>query len=992
MAIDFGLVSVLLECVIQASAMAGEHSRRKKQRASDTLTMAVQQLDAEAVAASVSSVRLATFMRGGITATDVEHALNSQAFRGMIKQMFLAIVTDHSHDLLDSTKLSMRIILESELSSKSSEDDCEFFCNNVISSLEEASVSILEQIRTKNPGSLVSLQQGALLKRLTAVLENVDKNLTAISETMTPGTVESRQRWISTYRTLCSRVHGFIQPPDFDNNQKFPMAELYVLPNVSVGGPQNYNDGSNLDFDSFRTTIDRTILLGDPGGGKSTFSNYIAMHWAGSDEGIIPFHVTLREYAQVSNEFNIVQYIEQQLSSKYQFPAPQGLVEALLMTGEAAVIFDGLDELIDTTKRRLVSQTVEIFGLLYPLARILVTSRRIGYNQSKLDAEIFSVRVISSFEERDVRNYVHKWFACQNDYGDGEVGKLTESFMTQSQSVPDLRSNPLMLSLMCIIFRGENFIPRNRPAVYEKCANLLFEKWDGHRDIVVPLEARAHVDAALKHVAFWMLDTQDVETGVDYDKLVQEMASYLRGRAFDTADDSIRAATEFVDFCKGRAWVFSDAGTTADGDPLFTFTHRTFMEYFAAFHLTRVHDTPEKLAKTLLPKVAKEEWDVVAQLAVQIEDKSVDRGSERVLTAMLDERRKRSLFGRTSVVAFIARCAYFSTISPAFLRKLSRTCVQFAFDGMDKPRSMEFHYSTRPWLELMSSGVEAHRETIAEVHSVEIKLAIAERGSSQWISACRMIFFGQSLAWPGSVYQHDQGWSTWMPLFRAIATEVADDLRHFFELDFSYRSDVMISGIMSPKEIVEHCLQSGMAFSDVFFDFGDLSYLHVKSTSLASLMMFIGHTDHRDGFEDSVAFSEELSEIFLNEFWKTIESGNHWTHSRGVYTGFYTGNSIDLSNSQSVIETTFLIGLSRSEVVPRVSNAERSFEGANGLFERLRDARSTATSFDILELEKYSLSERLKEFAGLWLQNKVSVFELTESNRSQNGQSEVEYI
>ena len=55
--------------------------------------------------------------------------------------------------------------------------------------------------------------------------------------------------------------------------------------------------------------------------------------------------------------------------------------------------------------------------------------------------------------------------------------------MIESEKVSDLRSNTLMLSLMCNIYRQENYIPENRPKIYQKCAEMLFKKWDKHRGI-----------------------------------------------------------------------------------------------------------------------------------------------------------------------------------------------------------------------------------------------------------------------------------------------------------------------------------------------------------------------------------------------------------------------------------------------------------------------------------------------------------------------------
>jgi hypothetical protein len=59
--------------------------------------------------------------------------------------------------------------------------------------------------------------------------------------------------------------------------------------------------------------------------------------------------------------------------------APAGLVARLLITGTALVIFDGLDELLDTGHRAEVTAIVERFCTEYPLAPVLVTSRLVGY-------------------------------------------------------------------------------------------------------------------------------------------------------------------------------------------------------------------------------------------------------------------------------------------------------------------------------------------------------------------------------------------------------------------------------------------------------------------------------------------------------------------------------------------------------------------------------------------------------------------------------------
>ena len=84
-------------------------------------------------------------------------------------------------------------------------------------------------------------------------------------------------------------------------------------------------------------------------------------------------------------------------------------IEYLLLSGQAFVIFDGLDELVDATRRREVAERVELFSSRYPLATILVTSRRVGYEQAGLDPLVFSQFGLGGFDDEDVDSYVRKW-------------------------------------------------------------------------------------------------------------------------------------------------------------------------------------------------------------------------------------------------------------------------------------------------------------------------------------------------------------------------------------------------------------------------------------------------------------------------------------------------------------------------------------------------------------------------------------------------------
>lgn len=971
---DFGLISVLLDSVIQASVMVNEHSDRKKQQKHDHLTAVIQQLDVDSVTAPLRPATLAGYMRGAVTAALVGPIIKSPSFRGLIKEMFLAVLTDHGNEKLDRIRTSMSLVIASELRSKARGSDIEYFCENLEAALTSSCESVVATVRVSNPETLVSLQNTALLKRLTTVLENIDRHSSSLSYTSSDEAAAKRKEWLTTYGRLCEKDHGHIVPPDFDTSRKIPMSKLYVVPTISTGGPNSYRDGTAMGFEAFRSGIDRTVLLGDPGGGKSTLSDYLASYWATSGEGIVPFHVTLREYAKQPNELSVAGYIEQQLDAHYQHPAPAGLVEELLISGEAVVIFDGLDELIDTTKRRAVSAVVELFGIKYPLAAILVTSRRIGYDQARLDPDTYRVRVIAEFKPDDVRDYVHKWFASQEGYSEQEAERLAGSFIAQSESVTDLRTNPLMLALMCIIFRGENFIPRNRPAVYEKCSTLLFEKWDGHRAIEVPLEARAHVNAALMYVAHWMLSSGSGDIGVSYDKLVREMATYLRGRAFETEDAATRAAAEFVDFCKGRAWVFADAGTTADGEPLFTFTHRTFMEYFAAFHLTRIHDTPEKLARGLLPKVAAEEWDVVAQLAIQIEDKAVDRGSERALRVMIDEPRKRTLTGRTNVLSFVGRCASFSTLSPAFMRDFSELCLALMLDNLTADAEQEISI-IGPWLSVMRAALGTHRDVVADVHVRVIGTALQEVGTDRWKAASELLFLGIGLTW-SSALRPNSPWSSWWETFNQITHSHASCLRAFRAAHPAYRPALVVTGVESVDAAVKTFDEErDEFFIETFFGSTESQLRYFMIPNLAAILWEVASGPLPLQNQPEAACAEPLAVAFLNAFWseapKRIGDASRETIARVAF-----GDDLKLETNnkpQSVVDAALLIALADHEIMTKVYRGRYPHEigGFIGDLLKHREKRSGAKDVDFGNMP---FSGRVIDFTKRWIRWESCVF------------------
>lgn len=281
-----------------------------------------------------------------------------------------------------------------------------------------------------------------------------------------------------------------------------------------------------------------------------------------------------------------------------------------------------------------------------------------------------------------------------------------------------------MLALICNIYRGENYIPRNRPGVYEKCAFMLFEKWDRSRGINAHLPIdEAHVRSVLNHLAHWIYSDVNRRSGVLYHNIIEEATRYLHTWVMDDWEKANRAARDFIDFCKGRAWVLDEVGTTPEGEGLYQFVHSTFLEYFAAPHLVRICRTPGDLSELLHGRIAKEEWDVVAQLAFQIQAQAKQGAADELLQDLLNRSEKNQGPPAWNLLIFSARALEFMAPKPQVTRTIAVAALARVFtESLSKSRDPATTTSTtveeEPLPEKMLTALlrvrEDNRGTVAE--------------------------------------------------------------------------------------------------------------------------------------------------------------------------------------------------------------------------------------------------------------------------------------
>jgi predicted NACHT family NTPase len=141
-------------------------------------------------------------------------------------------------------------------------------------------------------------------------------------------------------------------------------------------------------------------------------------------------------------------------------------------------MFDGLDEIFDSTLRKEVTTAIHRFADEYPVTRILVTSRIIGYQHQAWRDESFRHFMLQELEDAQIEDFLGRWHrGAYEEARDVDTKReLLARAIADSAAIRQLAGNPLLLTMMAILNRTQD-LPRDRVRLYEKCAELLLHHW-----------------------------------------------------------------------------------------------------------------------------------------------------------------------------------------------------------------------------------------------------------------------------------------------------------------------------------------------------------------------------------------------------------------------------------------------------------------------------------------------------------------------------------
>lgn len=331
------------------------------------------------------------------------------------------------------------------------------------------------------------------------------------------------------------------------------------------------------------------IVLGKPGAGKTTFLKHIAIQCNSGQmlANLVPIFITLKDFAETEQQLSLLEYIIEQFSAYGITDAK--VAEQLLSQGRMLILLDGLDEVKEIDSQRVLNSVISCFTQFHA-NRFIITCRIAAKEYTFKD---FNEVEIADFDESDIISFANKWFAAKSS----AKNKIFLQKLRTNVSIRELATNPLLLTLLCLVFEELSDFPMNRSDLYKEGLDILLKKWDAKRNIdrsqTYKKLSIQHKKDLLSQIA--LITFERGEYFFSQEKIEQCIADYIS----HLPDVNTDIPTLQLDSAAVLKSIEAQHGLLVErAQGIYSFSHLTFQEYFTAREIV-TSSNPQVLKQAL---------------------------------------------------------------------------------------------------------------------------------------------------------------------------------------------------------------------------------------------------------------------------------------------------------------------------------------------------------------------------------------------------------
>ncbi len=310
----------------------------------------------------------------------------------------------------------------------------------------------------------------------------------------------------------------------------------------------------------------------------------------------VPVLLLLREYRDLLTQENpedlptiIEKHHLPSLNASLQMPT--NWAQDLLNKGRMMILLDGFDE-VSKSQRPLVARWLNTQMRNYPKSVFILSSRPRAYIEQDFEndrLDLKSVFHVQPFTLKQIREFVVKWYWCQEYYACGktdtpavhrEATKAAEDLLKQivnREELTKLASNPLLLNMIAQFHRRypSAELPKRRGDLYQEICNLQLKDRPNARQLETMLTDGGDPQVILQMLALEMMIQK--EERIDREILLERLDSYLA-----TQDESVNAS-EFLEDVEKISELLVQKEDELE------FSHLSFQEFLAAMEIIRTN-------------------------------------------------------------------------------------------------------------------------------------------------------------------------------------------------------------------------------------------------------------------------------------------------------------------------------------------------------------------------------------------------------------------